>query len=78
MRGHRTMAWILGRGYVRKLRITFLKPKTLSHTSFAIVSSIFSETRPRQWQGVGSHWGADKGIYLYPFKLVAVPDPFSR
>ena len=40
--------------------------KTLSLTSFAIVSSIFSETRPWQRQGVGSHSGADKGIYI-PF-----------
>ena len=43
MRGHRTMARILGRGYERKLRITFLKQKMLSLTRFAIVSSIFSE-----------------------------------
>ena len=46
MRGHKTMAQILGRGYVRKLRIMFLKQETISPTSFAIVSSIFSETRP--------------------------------
>ena len=30
-------------GYVQKLRITFLKQKTLSLTSFAFVSWIFSE-----------------------------------
>ena len=66
MRGRRTMAQILGRGYVRKLRIMFLKQEMLSPTSFVIVSSIFSETRPRQRQGVGSHSGADKGIYI-PF-----------
>ena len=59
MRSHRMMAQILGRGYVQK-------QETLSPTSFAIVSSIFSETRPRQRQGVGSHSGADKGIYI-PF-----------
>ena len=46
MRGRRTMAQILGRGYVRKLRITFLKQEMLSPTSFAILSSIFSDTRP--------------------------------
>ena len=60
------MARILGMEYVQKLRITFLKQKTLSPTSFAIVSLIFSETRPRQWQRVGSHSGANKGIYI-PF-----------
>ena len=46
MRDHRMMAQILGRGYVQKLRITFLKQETLSPTSFAIISSIFSETQP--------------------------------
>ena len=46
MRGHRTMAQILGRGYVRKLRIMFLKQEMLSPTSFAILSSIFSDTDP--------------------------------
>ena len=40
--------------------------KMLSPTSFDIVSSILSETQPRQWQGVGSHSGANKGIYI-PF-----------
>ena len=59
MRGHRTMAQILGRGYMQKLRIMFLKQETLSPTSFAILSSIFSDTRPQQQQGVGSHSGAD-------------------
>jgi len=49
MRGCRKMAWILGRGYVQKLKITFLKQKMLSLTSFAIVSSIFSETQAQQW-----------------------------
>ena len=29
---------------------------------FAIVPSIFSDTRPQQWQGVGHHSGADKSI----------------
>jgi len=77
MHGLRTMARILGRRYIQKLRIMFLKQKTLSPTSFAIVSSIFSETRPRQRQGVGSHSGADKGIYTL-FEIVTVPDPFSR
>ena len=46
MRGHRTMARIIGRGYVRKLRITFLKQEMLSPTSVAILSSIFSDIRP--------------------------------
>ena len=41
------------------------------------VSSIFSETRPRQWQGVRPHLGADKGIYILS-EIVAVPKPFSR
>ena len=54
-RGRRTMAQILGRGYARK-------QETLSLTSFAILSSIFSDTRPPQHQGVGSHSGANKGI----------------
>ena len=53
--GHRMMAQILGRGYVRK-------QKTLSPTSFAILSSIFSDTRPQQRRVVGSHSGADKVI----------------
>ena len=66
MCGHRMMARILGRGYERKLRITFLKQKMLSPTSFAIVFSIFSETRPRQWQRIRSHSRTDKGIYI-PF-----------
>ena len=76
MRGHRMMARILGRGYVRKLRIMFLKRETLYPTSFAIVSLIFSETRPRQQQGVRSHSEADKGIYTLS-KIVTMPDPFS-
>ena len=41
MHGHRTMAQILGRGYARK-------QETLSPTSFAILFSIFSDTRPQQ------------------------------
>ena len=77
MRGRRTMAQILGRGYIRKLRITFLKQETLSSASFAIVSSIFSETRTRRWQGVGPHSRADKGIYIHS-EAVTVPDPFSH
>ena len=44
MHNHRTMAQILRRGYVRKLRITFLKQEMLSPTSFAILSLIFSDT----------------------------------
>ena len=51
MRGHRTMAQILGRGYVQKLRITFLKQEMFSPTSFAILSSIFSDTRPQHDKG---------------------------
>ena len=46
MRGHKTMAQILGRGYVRKLRIMFLKQEMLSPISSAILSLIFSDTRP--------------------------------
>ena len=55
IRSHRTMAQILRRWYARK-------QETLSPTTFAILSSIFSDTRPQQWQGVRSHSGADKGI----------------
>ena len=66
MHYRRTMARILGRGYEQKLRITFLKQEMLSPTSFAILSLIFSDTRPQQWQGVGSHSGANKDIYT-PF-----------
>ena len=55
MRGRRTMAQNLGRGYVRKQEI-------FSLTNFAILSSIFSDTRLQQRQGVRSHLGADKGI----------------
>ena len=55
-RGRRTMAQILGRRYVRK-------QETLSPTSFTILSLIFSDTRPQQWQGVRSHSGANKGIH---------------
>ena len=62
MRSHRMMAQILGRMYMQKLRITFLKQETLSPARFAILSSIFSDTRPQQWQGVGPHLGADKSI----------------
>ena len=51
MHSHRMMAQILGRGCVRKLRMMFLKQKMLSPTSFAIVSSIFSETRPSNGKG---------------------------
>ena len=74
-RGRRTMAQILGRGYVGKLRITFLKQEMLSPTSFAILSSIFSDTRLQQRQGVRSHSGADKGIYTLS-KTIVVSDPF--
>ena len=77
MHDHRMMARILGRGYVQKLRITFLKQETLFPASFAILFSIFSDTRPQQRQGVGSHSGANKGIYTLS-KIIAVPDPFSR
>ena len=62
----RTMAQILGRGYVRKLRITFLNQETLSPTSFAILSSIFSDTRSQQWQGSGLTRGLIR-VYIYPF-----------
>ena len=55
MHGQRTMAQILGRGYARK-------QETLPPTSFIILSSIFSDTRPQQRQGVESHSGVDKGI----------------
>jgi len=55
MHGRRTMAQNLGRGYVQK-------QETFSPTNFDILSSIFSDTRPQQRQGVGSHSGADKGI----------------
>ena len=41
--------------------------------SFAIVSSIFSDTQPQQWQGVGSHSGADRAIYTLS-KTIAMPD----
>ena len=57
--GHRTMAQNLGRGYVQKTEM-------FSLTNFTILSSIFSNTRPQQQQGVGSHSGADKGIHT-PF-----------
>ena len=77
MRAHRMMGRILGRGYVQKLRIMFVKQKMLSPTSFAIVSSIFSETRPQQWQEVGPHSGANKGIYILS-EIVIVPNPFSH
>ena len=46
MHGRRMMAQILVRGYEQKLRIMFLKQKMISPTSFVIVFSIFSETRP--------------------------------
>ena len=44
-------------------------------SSFAILSSVFSDIRPQQPQGVESHSGADKGINT-PFFLntVAVSD----
>ena len=75
--GRRTMAQILGRGYVQKLRIMFLKQETLSPTSFAILSFIFNDTRPQQRQGVRPHSGVDKGIYITFFEIVAMPDAFS-
>ena len=53
--GHRTIAHILGRGYLRIQEM-------LSPTSFAILSSIFSDIRPQRRHRVGSHSGADKGI----------------
>ena len=73
MRGCRMMAQILGRGYARKLRITFLKQETLSPTSFAILSSIFSDTRPNNGRGLdltqGLIW-----VYIYTLsKTVATP-----
>ena len=68
-RGRRTMAQILGRGCARK-------QETFSPTSFAILSSIFSDTQPQQWQGVGSHSGANKGIHTPFFETVAAPDLF--
>jgi len=69
MHGRRTIAKTLGRGYVRLQEI-------LSPTSFAILSSIFSDIRPQQRQRVGSHSGADKGINTPLFEIVAVPDLF--
>ena len=53
--GRRMMAQNLRRGYVQK-------QETFSPTNFAILSSIFSDSQPQQWQGVGSHLGANKGI----------------
>ena len=64
MRGHRTMAQILGRGYVQKLRIMFLKQETLSPTSFAILSSIFSDTQPSNGKGSGATTVSEKGVYI--------------
>ena len=61
---------------MQKLRITFLKQETLSPTSFAILSSIFSDTRPQQWQGVGSHSGANKGIHTPFLNQSPCPTPF--
>ena len=57
MCSRRTMAQILGRGYARKQEM-------LSPTSFAILSSIFSDTRPQQRQGVTLS------------EIVTMPDPF--
>ena len=65
MRGRRTMAQNLGRGYGRKLRMMFLKQEMLSPTSFAILSSTFSDTRPQQRQGVRPHSGADKSLSIW-------------
>ena len=69
MRGHRMIAHILGSGYVRVQEM-------LSPTSFAILSLIFSDIRPQQRQGVGSHLGANKGINTPFFETVAVPGLF--
>ena len=59
---------------MRKLRITFLKQETLSPNSLATLSSIFSDTLLQQRQGVGSHSGADKGIYTLS-ETTVMPDP---
>ena len=56
IRGRRTMAQILGRGYVRK-------QETFSPTNFAILSSIFSDNRAQQRQGVESHSGTNRSTY---------------
>jgi len=48
----------------------------LSPTSFVILSSTFSDIRPQQRQGVGSHLGADKGINTPFFEKVTAPDLF--
>ena len=66
MRCCRTMGQILGRGYVRKLRIMFLKQETLSPTSFAILSSIFSDTCPHNGRGLGLTRGQIR-VYIYPY-----------
>ena len=63
------IAQILGRGFMRIQEI-------LSPTSFAILSSTFSDIRPQQRQGVGSHSGADKGINTPFFETVVTPDLF--
>ena len=39
-------------------------------SSFAILSSVSSDIRPQQPQGVGSHSGADKGINTPFFETV--------
>ena len=62
MCGHRTIAQILG-GYAQIQEM-------LSPTSVAILSLIFSDIRPQQRQGVGSHSGADKGIKYTFFEIV--------
>ena len=67
MHGRRMIAKILGRGYVRIQEM-------LSPTGFAILSSIFSDIRPQQWLGVGSHLGADKGTDTPLFETVATSD----
>ena len=45
-------------------------------SSFTILSSVSSDIRPQQPQGVGSHSGADKGINTLFFLKVTVLDLF--
>ena len=71
MLGHRMMAQNLGRGYVRKQEM-------FSLTNFAILSSIFSDTRPQQQQRDGSNSGADKGINTPFFEIVTTTNTLSH
>ena len=48
----------------------------LSPTRVAILSSIFSDIRPEKWPGVGSHFGANKGINTPFFEIVTAPSLF--